>query len=70
MAVPFPRLQEHWGTDGDQQSVGYNGATLLPEGPFANTWANLAVASPVGFGQCAFDPRAGVRITSTARVFT
>lgn len=53
-----------------QQSLGYNGATMIAEGPFANTWANLNTASPTGFGGCAFDIRTGARIALSSRDFT
>ena len=67
------------GTSGDfrtasvgslQQSVGRNGATQVEEGPFNNTWVNLATASPAGFGDAATDTRTGARVINLSRVFT
>ena len=52
-----------------QQSVGRNGVTQVMEGPFSNTWANLAVASPAGFGDVAMDLRTNAAVRMTTRIF-
>ena len=53
-----------------QRSVGRNAVTQEKEGPFNNTWVNMTLPSPAGFGDCATDTRTGARIALTSRIFT
>ena len=53
--------------NGTNSAFGYNAVTLVAEGPFPNTYVNLATASPGGFGRSAHDPRTNAHIIMSSK---
>jgi hypothetical protein len=60
---------KRWSNGGSQLSVGYNGTTLIAEGPFANSYTNFSTASPSGFQGGAHDIRNNVHFITRGRVY-